>query len=214
MSKVPLCDAKGIRKGDFELPDALLETRHGRKAVYEVVVAQRAAQRAGTASTRKRGEVSGGGAKPWRQKGTGRARVGSIRSPIWRGGGVVFGPKPRDYAVKISAKKRLLALRRVLGDKAESGRFFMIEKFDLAEPRTRQIVSVLRTMGVRGSCLLVDERVSRPLMLAVRNLSGVDVALADSVCVYELLRYATVIFSRNGWARMEQRIESGLRRVP
>lgn len=213
MSKVPLCDAKGIRKGDFELPDALLETRHHREVIYEVVVAQRAARRAGTASTRKRGEVSGGGAKPWRQKGTGRARVGSVRSPIWRGGGVVFGPKPRDYAAKIPAKKRLLALRRVLGDKVESGRFFVIEKFDLAEPRTRQIVSVLRTMGVKGACLLVDEQVNRPLKLAVRNVSGVEVAPADGVCVYDLLCYPTVIFSRTGWARMQQRIENGLRRA-
>ncbi len=212
MSKVPVCDSKGARVSEMELPDALFQTRGGRGVVYEVVTAYLANQRAGTASTKKRGEVSGGGAKPWRQKGTGRARAGSIRSPIWRGGGIVFGPKPRDFSVKVPAAKRHLALRRVLGEKVASGQVLIIEKFEVTEPRTRQVAGLLRALKADAGALLVDAAVSRALKLATRNLQKAEAVPADSVCVYHLLRYPNVVFSREGWQRMQQRLERGERR--
>lgn len=212
MSKVPLCDTKGAHIGDVEMPDALLETRGGRGVLYEVVTAYLANQRTGNASTKKRGEVSGGGAKPWRQKGTGRARAGSIRSPIWRGGGIVFGPKPRDYSVKVPATKRKLALRCALSDKIGAGQVKVVEKFDVTEPRTRQVAALLRALKAEKGALLVDGELSRALTLATRNLEGVEAVPADSVCAYHVLRYPLVVFSKSGWERMQQRLVSGERR--
>jgi large subunit ribosomal protein L4 len=212
MSKVPLCDSKGARIGDIEVSDAFFKTRGGRGALYEVVTAYLANQRAGTASTKKRGEVSGGGAKPWRQKGTGRARAGSNRSPIWRGGGIVFGPKPRDYSVKVPSAKRRLALQRALGEKVAGGQVLIVDKFEITEPRTRQVAALLRALKADKGALLVDGEVARPLALAARNIEGVEALKADSVCAYHLLRYPLAVFSKSGWERMRQRVEGGDRR--
>lgn len=209
MSKVPLCDIKGARIAELDVPDALLNVRGGKGALYDVVTAYLANQRAGTACTKKRGEVSGGGAKPWRQKGTGRARAGSIRSPIWRGGGIVFGPKPRDYSVRVPAAKRQLALRRALSDKIAAGQVLVVEKFEISEPRTRHVAALLRALKAEKGALLVDGEMTRALALAIRNIEGAAAMPADSVCAYDLLRYPLTVFSKSGWERMRQRVEGG-----
>ncbi|RMF86662.1 MAG: 50S ribosomal protein L4, partial [Nitrospirae bacterium] len=147
MAKVEVKDRQGSAVGEVELADALFAAEWSDGCVYDTVRAQLAARRAGTACTKGRTEVRGGGRKPWRQKKTGRARVGSIRSPLWRGGGVVFGPKPRDYSFHVPRKVRARALASALSDKVARGRLLVVEGLGVAEPKTREAVKLLRDLG-------------------------------------------------------------------
>src|SRR5438270_9316551 len=144
--KLTLKDTKGKEQGELEVKFELVEGGRGTQAVHDAVVAYNAAQRMGTASTKTMGEVAGTGKKPWRQKGTGRARAGSFASPLWRGGGVVFGPKPRDFSKKVSRKTRQLALRKALSERLRAGDVILIEDLKLESPKTNDFVSLLSSL--------------------------------------------------------------------
>src|SRR2546426_397782 len=153
--KLTIKNLQGNDQGECEVRFPLVEDGRGTQAVHDVVVAYRAAQRSGTACTKTMGEVAGTGKKPWRQKGTGRARAGSFASPLWRGGGVVFGPKPRDFGKKISKATKQLALRKALSERLKSGDVVVVDDLKLNSPRTREFVTLLNALNVEGSALVI-----------------------------------------------------------
>ena len=213
MNKLTLYNALGDKTGDVEFPEQLLVRRRGDQAVHDAVVAYLANQRLGTAKTKKRGEVSGGGIKPFKQKGTGRARAGSIRSPIWRGGGVVFGPQPRDYSQKLNKRVARLAFARALSEKLTAGAVIVVDQWELAVPKTKLLAAALKKMNVTRGALLVTADVSRNLALAARNLSGVAVAAASRVNTYQVLRYPHLVVSQAALTQLQQRITLPQRRA-
>lgn len=206
MSKLTVYTAQGETAGAYEFPDRLLVRNRGEQAVHDAVVAHQAALRAGTADTKGRGRVAGSGRKPWKQKGTGRARVGSVRSPIWRGGGVVFGPHPRSYAQKINRKTAQLAFRRALSDKIAAGEVVVVEGLSVNEPKTRALAGLLKKLDVRRGLLVVDKQ-DRALGLAARNLPGVEVVTAAEASTYQVLRAPRLVVSRPAVETLEKRMQ-------
>ncbi len=207
MSTIKKYDAKGAESGSVTIADDTLELERGAQAVHEVIVALNLSRRAGTASTLEKGMVSGSGAKPWKQKGTGRARAGYKQSPVWRGGGVVFGPLPRVYGAKVNRKVRDLAFRRALSEKLSDGSIRIVEPLTVEEPKTRAAVALLKALGVNGPVLIVTEGVDENLARAVRNLPKVALRAAKDVNVYELLRYPSVLASESGFAALTARLQ-------
>ena len=196
MASAKVIDATGKSTGTRELPDELFGGEINVSLMHQVVTAQLAAARSGTSSTKKRSEVRGGGAKPWRQKGTGRARHGSSRSPIWRGGGVVFGPHPRSYKKRLPKKMRKAALRSALASKANEGRVFVLDGFD--EVKTKAAAAALKGAELQGRTLLVLQGGSEadvPVDRAFRNLSGVAFSLDGALSTYDVLVADNVIFT-------------------
>ncbi len=163
---------------------------------YDVVRMQLANRRRGTASTKTRAEVSGGGKKPYRQKGTGRARAGSTRSPLWTGGGTIFGPKPRDYAYKIPKKVRKAALRSALAKKLNDNQLIVVEKFDLPEVKTKHFLQIMEKLGLKKSLIVVAEH-DRNLELSARNIREVKVLMAVGLNVFDILRFDTLVITRS-----------------
>src|SRR6516165_4742517 len=155
--KLTIKDTKGNSQGELEVKFPLVEDGKGTQAVHDAVVAYQAAQRMGTACTKNVGEVAGTNKKPWRQKGTGRARAGSFQSPLWRGGGVVFGPKPRDFGKKVSRKTRQLALRKALTERLQAGDVLLLDDLKLSSSKTKEIVGVLSALGLNGTTLIVSQ---------------------------------------------------------
>src|SRR5256885_11363820 len=153
--KLTIKDAQGKDQGEFEVKFPLVENGKGTQAVHDAVVAYQAAQRMGTACTKNVGEVAGTNKKPWRQKGTGRARAGSFQSPLWRGGGVVFGPKPRDFTKKVSRSTRQLALRKALSERLRAGDVLLVDDFKLGSAKTKEFIGVLSALELKGSALIV-----------------------------------------------------------
>lgn len=192
---------------DFGLP--IFEGDRGVQAVKEVIVAINANNRQGTHSTKTRGEVRGGGKKPWRQKGTGRARAGSTRSPLWVGGGVVFGPKPRDYSKKINAKVKALAFSRALFDRARAGELAVIEKFELKQPKTKLAGEVVHRIAPRGRVLLVDAPFAAETARASRNLARVTLQDASRLNTLDLAQHATIIVSSRALDAILARVNGG-----
>jgi len=180
----------------------------GLQAVKEVIVAINANNRQGTHSTKTRGEVRGGGKKPWRQKGTGRARAGSIRSPLWSGGGVVFGPKPRDYSKKINAKVKQLAFGRALFDRATAGELAVIEQFASAK-KTKAVVEVVTRIAPKGKVLLVDAPFAAETALASRNIERVTLQEASKLNTLDLAQYAKIIVSIKALETILARVNGG-----
>src|SRR5512146_1917658 len=168
--KLTIKDTKGNDQGELEVKFALVEDGKGTQAVHDAVVAYQAAQRMGTACTKNVGEVAGTNKKPWRQKGTGRARAGSFQSPLWRGGGVVFGPKPRDFGKKVSRKTRQLALRKALSERRQAGDVLVVDDLKLASPKTKEFAGLLSALDVKGTALIVAPAADDNLVLASRNL--------------------------------------------
>src|SRR5438876_3982992 len=164
--KLTIKDTKGNDQGELEVSFPLIEDGRGTQAVHDVVVAYQAAQRMGTACTKNVGEVAGTNKKPWRQKGTGRARAGSFQSPLWRGGGVVFGPKPRDFSKKVSRKTRQLALRKALSERLRAGDVVVIDELELESPKTKDFVSLLSSLDLKGSTLFVAQNTDKNISLA------------------------------------------------
>jgi large subunit ribosomal protein L4 len=200
MASAKVIDAVGAVTGERDLPVELFggEIHHG--ILHQVVLAQRAAARSGSASTKTRSEVRGGGAKPWRQKGTGRARHGSSRSPIWAGGGTVFGPKPRSYKQRVNKKVRKAALRSALADKATADRVWVLDGF--SEPKTKAAARALEAAGIGGRLLIVlDGRGDEEHLVdrAFRNLPGVAFSLATSLAAYDVLVADALIFTRSAF---------------
>ncbi len=181
----------------------------GLQAVKEVIVAINANNRQGTHSTKTRGEVRGGGKKPWRQKGTGRARAGSSRSPLWGGGGVVFGPKPRDYSKKINAKVRQLAFSRALFDRATAGEVAVIEAFDVNAKKTKQISTLVGRIAPKGRVLLVDAPFSMETARASRNIERVALQEAARLNTLDLAQYSKIIVSTKALEAIIARVNGG-----
>lgn len=201
MVTAALYDATGTRQGEVELPEAVFGITPNVPVVHEVLTWQLARRRLGTHSTRTRGEVRGGGRKPWRQKGTGRARHGSRRSPLWVGGGITFGPKPRDYASPLPRRVRRLAVRSVLADRAREGRLTVVDALPLAEGRTRELAGFLARLGLAGrKVLLVTERHDPVAVRAAANLPGVTVLTARTLNVHDLVTHPDVVLTREALA--------------
>lgn len=204
--KLTVKDIKGKNQGELEVKFPLIENGSGTEAVQQTVVAYRAAQRMGTACTKNVGEVAGTNKKPWRQKGTGRARAGSFQSPLWRGGGVVFGPKPRDYSKKVSRSTRQLALRKALSERLKAGDVLVVDDLKLTSPKTKDFVGVLDALELTGTTLVVSQGVDKNLLLASRNVTGVELTTADSLNTYDVLRSDKVVFTRGAFENIEQRL--------
>src|SRR6266446_5598848 len=164
--KLAIKDTKGKDQGELEVKFPLIENGKGTQAVHDTVVAFRAAQRSGTACTKNAGEVAGTNKKPWKQKGTGRARAGSFASPLWRGGGVVFGPKPRDFSKTVSRKTRQLALRKALTERLNAGDVLVLEDLKLESPKTKGFIDVISKLGIAGTALIVAADRDKNLSLA------------------------------------------------
>ncbi len=204
--KIAIKTIDGKSQGELEVKFDLIETGKGTQAVHDTVVAFRAAQRSGTACTKTAGEVAGSNKKPWRQKGTGRARAGSVRSPLWAGGGVVFGPKPRDFSKKVSKKTRSLALRKALSERLKAGDVVVLEDLKLATPKTRQIIDLISALELTGTALLVSSEIDRNLSLASRNVENVALATSDSLNTYDVLRPDKLIFTRKAFEKVSDRL--------
>ncbi len=204
--KLTIKDIKGNNQGELEVKLQLIENGKGTQAVHDTVVAYQAAQRMGTACTKTMGEVAGSGKKPWRQKGTGRARAGSFASPLWRGGGVVFGPKPRDFAKKVSRKTKQLALRKALTERLRAGDVVLVDDLKLASPKTKEFIGVLSALGLKGSALIVAQAVDKNLTLAARNVPNVALATSDSLNTYDVLRSDKLVFTRGAFEQIDARL--------
>ena len=195
MASVNVYDKNGQEIGAMELPDALFSASVSQYAVHAAVTAYLAAQRIGVKGTKTRAEVSGGGAKPWRQKGTGRARQGSRRSPQWKGGGVVFAPKTRDYSVKINKKVRRAALKSVLTQKYQDKKLLVLEDLNLDEIKTKKMSEILTLLKLK-SALIVMENGNDNARLSCRNIQGVTTCGVNSMNVYNILKYDNLVFTR------------------
>ncbi len=199
MSKVlDILDCSGARIGEYTLPENVIELEKGEQAVHDAVVAFMAGLRAGTAKVKGRGEVRGGGAKPFRQKGMGRARAGSNRSPIWVGGGTIFGPKPRSYAKKLNKKVMQLALKRAISERIVDGDLLVLNDFALADHKTKSAVAVFKNLKVNGSTVLLSmPEYEEIAVCATGNLPNVVLRKASLVNVYELLRFGKLVFTKD-----------------
>lgn len=205
--KLPLKDLHGQTTGEIEVGFPLVEEGRGTQAVHDVVVAHLAARRRGTACTKTKGEVAGTGKKPWRQKGTGRARAGSFQSPLWRGGGVVFGPKPRDFSKKVNAKVRHLALQTALSSRLRAGDVLVLNELTLPAPKTREFVKVLHGLDLTGQTVLICTAPDPALQRACRNVPGVDLTTGEQLHTYQVLRYDKLVFTRAAFEQVEQRLK-------
>ena len=193
--KLRLFDVEGKSLGHIDVLDDLFDSPPKPALVHQVVVARQANARQGTASTKTRAEVSGGGRKPWRQKGTGRARVGSIRSPIWRGGGVVFGPSPRSYEQRTPKRMRRAALKASLSSKVKDGSLIVVDKLILSEAKTRYLITVLESLNAYGSVLLVGDGIEDDVIRSARNVPKLKTLPAFQLNAYDLLKHRRVIMT-------------------
>ena len=205
--KLTVKNINGKDSGELQVKLPLVEGGKGTQAVHDVVVAHQANQRMGTASTKTMGEVAGTGKKPWRQKGTGRARAGSFASPLWVGGGVVFGPKPRDFGKKVNRKTKQLALRKALTERLNAGDIVVVDDFKLGSPKTKGFVDVLKKLEVTGTALVVAPSIEQNLRLATRNLQKVEVTTAEDLNTYQVLRSDKLLFSRPAFEKLEERLK-------
>jgi large subunit ribosomal protein L4 len=204
--KLTIKDNKGNNQGEREVNFPLIEDGKGTQAVHDVVVAYRAAQRMGTACTKNVGEVAGSNKKPWRQKGTGRARAGSFASPLWRGGGVVFGPKPRDFAKKVSRNTRQLALRKALTERLRAGDVLLVDDLKLGSTKTKDFIGVLSALELKSSTLFVAQAPDKNLTLASRNVPNVALTTSDALNTYDILRSDKLVFTTGAFEQVEARL--------
>jgi large subunit ribosomal protein L4 len=204
--KLTVKDIKGQSAGEVEVRLPLIENGRGTQAVHDTVTAYRAGQRSGTACTKTMGEVAGTGKKPWKQKGTGRARAGSFASPLWRGGGVVFGPKPRDFSKKVNARTKQLALLKALSERLKAGDVVLVDDLKLNSPKTKEFAGVLDAFQISDTTLVVTHAIDKNLTLASRNISYVEVTTSDSLNTYQVLRPGKLIFTRSAFEKVEARL--------
>lgn len=190
-------DMNGNTTGNFEIPSEYIELEKGQQAVHDVVTAYLAGIRAGTASTKTKAEVRGGGAKPFRQKGTGRARAGSIRSPLWRHGGVIFGPKPRSFAKKINKKVKALALKRAFSERVKEGAVAILENFEVNSAKTKDVAAMLKKLNSPTNCLLLVSKFGDNEKRATANIEKFEYELAQDVNVYQMLLHKKVFFTKD-----------------
>lgn len=213
MSKIPVRNITGDQVAVIEVTDDLLKTDRGLQAIHDIVVAQRARKRQGSASTLTKGEVAGSNKKPWRQKGTGRARAGNRRSPIWCGGGVAFGPKPRKFNPKTNRKLNRAALQRVVAEKVNDGQLVVLENLNITQPKTKELNAIVKRLEGQKGILFVVNTVPKELTLASRNLPRVEVATAQTVNVYQLVRYPKVVITREALEPFMKRLQGESEKV-
>ena len=206
MAEVKVVNVGGEEVGTVTLKDEVFAVPANEALVHEVVVGYQANRRQGTASTKTRAETSGGGAKPWRQKGTGRARAGSIRSPIWRGGGAAFGPKPRDYRTSVPKRKRQQALKSVLSASLSAGSLLVVDEIECAEPKTRLVAQMLNDLGVERKALIIITEPNREIYLATRNLASARAVPVSSLNALDVLDAENVVIERQAIEKLERRL--------
>ena len=204
--KIAIKNIAGKDQGELEVKFPLVEDGKGTQAVHDAVTAYRAAQRSGTACTKNVGEVAGTNKKPWRQKGTGRARAGSFRSPLWAGGGVVFGPRPRDFSKKISKQTRSLALRKALSERLKAGDVVVVDDLKLSSAKTKEFVGLMSTLELKGTTLVVSTGVDKNITLASRNIPTVALATSDSLNTYDVLRPDKLLFTKSAFEKVSDRL--------
>ncbi len=204
MPTVALYNTDGKKVGDIELNESVFGAEVRPDVMHEVVVNYLANQRQGTQSTKTRTEVRGGGIKPWRQKGTGRARQGSIRAPQWVGGGVALGPKPRDYRYAVNKKVRRLALKSALSSKVIDGDIIVLEDLKLDEIKTKQITTILNNLGIEDKALIVLPENDKNVCLSARNIEGVQTTFVGAINTYEVLKYTKCIIVKDAVAKLEE----------
>lgn len=208
MPNIQVVNQEGKALKALELSDFVFGIEPHQQAIFDVVQSQRAAMRQGTASVKDRSEVRGGGKKPWRQKGTGRARHGSSRSPIWRSGGVTFGPTPRSYRVKLNQKVRQLALRSALSFHAKNNTLIVIDALNLEQPKTKAFKAMLNATGVEGKVLVVANEFSDNLALAARNIPTVQFSLASHVSTYDILNAKTLLLTKDAALAIQEVLDN------
>lgn len=202
---VKVYNQSGQEVGTVDLKPEVFEIEPNEAVVHQYIVNYLARQRQGNASAKERSEVRGGGRKPWRQKGTGRARVGTIRSPLWRGGGVVFGPRPRSYGTKFPKNMKRLAIRSILSDKAARDRIRVVDEIKLEKPRTKDMISVLGSFEVsRRKCLVLDEGINQPLVLSCRNIPDTRYCRAALANGYDIMNADYLIVTKAGLEKIQE----------
>lgn len=203
MANVKVFNMSGSEVGSIELNDSIFAVEVNTHVMHQAVVQYLANKRQGTQSALTRAEVRGGGRKPWRQKGTGRARQGSTRSPQWTGGGVVFAPKPRDYSFKLNKKVKRLALKSALTTKVNDGKFVVVDEINLPEMKTKKMVKVLNNLNVNKS-LVVLEDANEKAVVAARNIPTVKTASVSTINVYDILKYDSVVVTKAAVEKIEE----------
>jgi large subunit ribosomal protein L4 len=202
---VKVYNQSGQEVGTVDLRPEVFEVEPNESVVHQYIVNHLARQRQGTSSSKERSDVRGGGRKPWRQKGTGRARAGTIRSPLWRGGGTVFGPHPRKYGSKFPRKMKRLAIRSILSDKAAKERIKVLDEIKLDKPRTKDMINILGNIDVKDTkCLILDEGVNEPLILSCRNIPQVRYGRAALANGYDIMNADYLVVTRAGLEKMQE----------
>lgn len=204
MPKVTLFNQTGAQVGEIELNDAVFGIEPNNHVLAEAVISQRASERQGTAKVKDRSEVAGGGRKPWLQKGTGRARQGCIRSPQWRGGGIVFGPVPRSYAYKLPKKVRRLALKSALSSKVIDNSILVLDNLSLEAPKTKDFVAVLKNLSVDSKALIVTGDINENVFLSARNIPGVKVISTHGINVVDIVGHDKLIMTKDAVEKVEE----------
>lgn len=204
MPKLDVVNQEGSKVGDIELAEHIFGIEPNEHVLFDVVIMQQAAKRQGTHATKNRALVSGGGRKPWRQKGTGRARQGSIRAPQWVGGGVVFGPQPRNYGYKVPKKVRRLALKSAYATKVKENNLIVVDQFKLEKPKTKEMVKILSNLEVGKKALIVTDDYDETVTLSARNIPGVTVKKATDVKVIDILGHEKLIMTQDAVSKVEE----------
>ena len=205
MANVSVYNMEGAKVGDMELNDAVFAVPVNEHLVHMAVVLQLANKRQGTQSAKTRSEVRGGGRKPWRQKGTGHARQGSIRAPQWKGGGVVFAPKPRDYSFKMNRKEKVIAMKSALSSRVAESKFYVIENFKMDEIKTKKMVAVFNKLEVKKALVVLPEGAdNKNVELSARNIANVRVVPSNNLSVYDILKYDNVVIAKEAVAKIEE----------
>ncbi len=201
---LPIYNLEGKNTGELKVSEEIFGLKPNISVVHQAMKWYLASARQGTASTKTKGEVSGGGSKPWRQKGTGRARAGSIRSPLWKGGGVIFGPKPRDYSYQLPRKIRELAIKVVLSGKLRENKIAVVEDFGIREGKTKEIAKTLEKLEVENGLLVIDKE-DQKTMRAARNLAGFKLVLGQNLNIHDLLKYDRLVMTKDAVKTIEER---------
>ncbi|MCF8022386.1 MAG: 50S ribosomal protein L4 [Clostridiales bacterium] len=207
MPKVTLLNINGEQVGEIELSDEIFGISVHRQAMHDVVVSHLAKKRRGTHATKNRAEVRGGGKKPWRQKGTGRARQGTRRSPIWVGGGTVFGPSPRNYSNRVPKKVRRLALKSALSSKVNDGEIKVLDNLSMEYPKTKEMNGILKNLDINSSSLIVTARADENVYKSARNIPGTKFMPAQNLNVYDVLSQGTLVITRDAVSTVEEALK-------
>jgi len=204
VTELSLYNIKGEEVGEFSLKEDIFNAKINKYIVHQIVSRYLADKRRGTASTKTRGKVSGGGAKPWRQKGTGRARAGSNRSPIWVGGGTVFGPQPRDYSFSLPRKMRIAAIKSILSDKVKNKEVIILDQLILEDNKTKKMVKILKNLNALEKPLIIIDQKDQDIEKVVRNIDGAMVLPASQINSYDLLNHRKLIFTKEAIQKIEE----------